>query len=227
MKTWVVFLVCLNATACFHSVDGTKVKCTTSDHCPTNFVCAGGKCVDRSTVVADGSPSGEAGASTDAKPGVDVTEARTEVGSDVSTATPDAMPNATSDGLPTGLDSADTTDVPLPGTGGVGGAGGVTGAGGIIGSGGGVSSGGASGSGGVLGTGGITTSGGVVGSGGTVTTGGVVGTGGIKGTGGATTSVNYCSSTPCVHGACTSQASGYSCTCTAGWQGTNCDQQIN
>ena len=149
MKTWVVFLVCLSATACFHSVDATKVKCTTSDHCPSNFVCVASKCVSRSTVAADGGNLGvDSGASVDGKAvGVDATELRADVGSDVSAPTLDVTPEE--------LDSADTTDVPLPGTGGVIGAGGATGAGGIIGSGGGgASTGGAPGSGGGVSSGG-------------------------------------------------------------------------
>src|SRR5450631_236105 len=157
MKTWFVFLVCLNATACFHSVDATKVKCTTSDHCPSNFVCNAGVCVNRSSVAADGGRLGvDSGASVDGRAGVDVTEPRADVGSDISAPAPDAMP----DELPTGLDSADTTDVPLSGTGGVPGVGGTTGAGGIIGSGGGgASTGGAPGSGGISASGGTVSSG--------------------------------------------------------------------
>jgi hypothetical protein len=88
-----------------------------------------------------------------------------------------------------GLSSLDTTDAPLPGTGGMGGAGvgGTSGTGGVPGSGGSASSaGGAPGSGGVVSSGGITASGGAVGSGGTVATGGMIGTGGLTGTGGAT-----------------------------------------
>ena len=86
------------------------------------------------------------------------------------------------------LSSRDTTDVPLPGTGGAGGAGvdGANGAGGVPGSGGSSGfTGGALGSGGAVGSGGIVASGGVVASGGRTGTGGIVGTGGVVGTGGA------------------------------------------
>jgi alpha-tubulin suppressor-like RCC1 family protein len=56
VRAWVVLLVCLNSTACFHSLDDTKVRCTSSDHCPDNFVCSGGKCVSRSASAIDGGP---------------------------------------------------------------------------------------------------------------------------------------------------------------------------
>jgi hypothetical protein len=48
---WIVVLFCLNATACFRSLDGNKVRCTSSDHCPSDYVCSFGKCVSPS---ADG-----------------------------------------------------------------------------------------------------------------------------------------------------------------------------
>ena len=185
VRAWVVLLVCLNSTACFHSLDDTKVRCTSSDHCPDNFVCSAGKCVSRSTATIDGGaldtgpvatvdssvadgagPRGEVASGADAPPVVSTLDGAT---SDTTTAD-----------LPIDQSSADATDVPLLGTGGSGGVSGSGGSGG--------SAGGTPGSGGVIGAGGIVTSGGVVSSGGTVATGGVVGgTGGIKGTGGATT----------------------------------------
>jgi hypothetical protein len=178
MKTCVGLLfLCLTATACFHSVDGTKVKCTTSDHCPSGYVCSAGKCVSGSGVTTDsGGPGVDSSAAADGRAGVDLAILRADVGSDISTTTPDAA----TDELLAGLDSADLTDVPLPGTGGTPGTGGATGAGGVIGSGGRVSSGGASGAGGV------TSSGGVAASGGALATGGVTSNGGITGTGGTT-----------------------------------------
>ena len=173
MKTWVVFLVCLTATACFHSVDGTKVKCTNNDHCPNNFVCSGGKCVGSST-------------STDARSSetAPVTADTKSVGSDVASG-PDA------EGVADASDLA--LDLPLLGTGGVGGSGGTgvggsiggaPGSGGVIGSGGAVPNGGAPGTGGVLGSGGSTPSGGAVATGGINSTGGVASSGGISSTGG-------------------------------------------
>ncbi len=170
MKTWFVFLiVCLNATACFHGIDGTKVKCTSSDHCPNNFVCAGGMCVS-------GSSSTDA-RSTEAGPVAAVDSA----GADSQSVGPDEV-GARLDGAPSGSDvdatpdaSADLlseTDVPLLVTGGAGGGPGSTG--------------GTPGSGGVTGSAGVSTTGGVVSSGGTVSTGGVPTTGGISGTCGTT-----------------------------------------
>ena len=47
----IVVLVCLDAAACFRSLDGNKVRCTSSDHCPSDYTCSVGKCVRRS---ADG-----------------------------------------------------------------------------------------------------------------------------------------------------------------------------
>ncbi|XP_067661789.1 protein crumbs-like isoform X2 [Haliotis asinina] len=59
------------------------------------------------------------------------------------------------------------------------------------------------------------------------------------------TPINYCDPNPCVHGDCTSHAGGYTCTCAqqlvnltdytpgrvhefyTGWQGVNCDKDIN
>ena len=81
MKTWLVFLVCLNTMACFHSVDGTKVKCTNNDHCPSDFVCNGGKCVGRSAVTGSGGVLGvDASSAADAKAvGFDMAEPRNDV----------------------------------------------------------------------------------------------------------------------------------------------------
>uniref|UniRef100_H2ZD24 EGF-like domain-containing protein n=1 Tax=Ciona savignyi TaxID=51511 RepID=H2ZD24_CIOSA len=39
--------------------------------------------------------------------------------------------------------------------------------------------------------------------------------------------IDDCAANPCVNGACTDGVNSYTCTCTAGWQGTNCDQDIN
>jgi len=37
--------------------------------------------------------------------------------------------------------------------------------------------------------------------------------------------IDECSSNPCVNGGtCTDQVNGYTCACTAGWQGADCDK---
>ena len=184
VRAWVVFLVCLNSTACFQSLDGTKVRCTSSTHCPDNFVCSAGKCISRSTATLDGGPVDTGIVTTVDSSVADGAGLRGEVaalGPDADApavvSTPDGATTDTSTvDLPYDLSSNDTTDVPLLGTGGVDGAGGIPGSGGRGGS-----TGGGPGNGGVIGSGGI------VGSGGTVATGGVVATGGIKGSGGTTT----------------------------------------
>jgi len=175
----VVLIVCMNALACFRSVDATKVRCTTSEHCPSNFVCSAGWCVSRSV---DAPPAGSVDtgvvAAVDSSPvdtmtvAVDAAEARSDGGSPTL--------DASSTDLPDDMSWVDATDVPLPGTGGSIGTGGGLGSGG---SGGGA--GGVPGSGGVVVTGGAA-SGGVIGTGGIVVTGGVVGSGGTTGTGGIT-----------------------------------------
>ncbi|OAF65761.1 Epidermal growth factor-related protein 3, partial [Intoshia linei] len=38
---------------------------------------------------------------------------------------------------------------------------------------------------------------------------------------------NNCNHNPCVNGACTSSLNAYSCSCTAGWSGKNCDEPLN
>ena len=177
-RAWLLFVAFLHSVACFRSVDGTKVKCTTSDHCPDNYSCSAGKCVSRSSATPDGGGYGMDGGSSAGdgrSSGLDSTEPRTDAtspdfGVDVSAATSEA---STPD-LPSEID---TKDAPLSGTGDAGGAGvdGTDGTGGILGLGG---NGGS--------TGGARGSGGVVGSGGTVANGGVVGSGGITGAGGAT-----------------------------------------
>jgi hypothetical protein len=45
--TWIVVLCCLDAVACFRNLDGNRVRCTSSDHCPSNYICSVGKCVSR------------------------------------------------------------------------------------------------------------------------------------------------------------------------------------
>ena len=35
--------------------------------------------------------------------------------------------------------------------------------------------------------------------------------------------IDECSTTPCVNGQCENGANQYTCTCDAGWTGTNCD----
>lgn len=39
--------------------------------------------------------------------------------------------------------------------------------------------------------------------------------------------INYCESLPCVNGLCFQQPNGYSCLCTTGYTGTNCNFPIN
>ena len=41
--TTLVFF-CLNATACLRSLDNSRIPCTTSDHCPSNYSCIDGFC---------------------------------------------------------------------------------------------------------------------------------------------------------------------------------------
>ena len=36
--------------------------------------------------------------------------------------------------------------------------------------------------------------------------------------------IDKCSSNPCVNGQCVDSANHYTCTCDAGWIGTNCDE---
>jgi hypothetical protein len=55
---WIVLLFSLNAVACFRSLDGNKVRCTSSDHCPSDYICSVGKCVSR---LADGGGPDENG----------------------------------------------------------------------------------------------------------------------------------------------------------------------
>ena len=37
------------------------------------------------------------------------------------------------------------------------------------------------------------------------------------------TDIDECDSDPCEHGSCTDQVDGYSCSCDAGYAGSNCD----
>ncbi|MBN2802602.1 MAG: hypothetical protein JXR91_05885 [Deltaproteobacteria bacterium] len=46
-------------------------------------------------------------------------------------------------------------------------------------------------------------------------------------TGSDTGVVDYCSPDPCDHGSCVNGASGYTCTCDTGYNGVNCDNNIN
>ncbi|XP_078582422.1 uncharacterized protein LOC144865499 isoform X1 [Branchiostoma floridae x Branchiostoma japonicum] len=39
--------------------------------------------------------------------------------------------------------------------------------------------------------------------------------------------INECNTSPCVHGTCTDDIGGYTCTCQNGWEGTNCDRNID
>jgi hypothetical protein len=53
---------------------------------------------------------------------------------------------------------------------------------------------------------------------------------GYEGDGQTCTNYDACSPNPCVHGTCTDLAppsTGYSCSCSSGWEGTNCDQDID
>ncbi|KAI8484430.1 hypothetical protein Bbelb_378630 [Branchiostoma belcheri] len=42
-----------------------------------------------------------------------------------------------------------------------------------------------------------------------------------------TTDLNECTKNPCQHGICVNQDGGYTCTCSHGWTGQNCQQDIN
>ncbi len=215
-------LICLGAVACVRSVDNTKVRCTTSDHCPSSYVCSSGQCVSRSTGTGgtfgvDASRS-DATTTADARPdqtiGSDTTGARNDVAPSGSDA--DVAPAAPGAGGVAGVGAGGTS-----GAGGAVGAGGVPGAGGIAGSiggfpglggiaagGGTPGSGGTGGTGGAVGAGGrgganggVPGSGGVTGSGGTAATGGTASTGGIgsggTGTGGVGSGGTGSGGTPC------------------------------
>ncbi len=39
--------------------------------------------------------------------------------------------------------------------------------------------------------------------------------------------INYCKNNPCLHGTCKNSVSGYTCTCDTGWNGNNCDTDID
>ncbi|XP_019645250.1 PREDICTED: fibroblast growth factor receptor-like [Branchiostoma belcheri] len=39
--------------------------------------------------------------------------------------------------------------------------------------------------------------------------------------------IDFCAAAPCVHGTCTSELDRYSCTCDTGWEGTDCDTDID
>ncbi|XP_078575131.1 uncharacterized protein LOC144861237 [Branchiostoma floridae x Branchiostoma japonicum] len=39
--------------------------------------------------------------------------------------------------------------------------------------------------------------------------------------------INECETSPCVHGNCSDDVGGYTCTCENGWEGANCDQDID
>ena len=198
----------LIAQGCFTSpnkLDVTTVQCQVADDCPAGYECKypgriGGCCKPNDLTCGtgiDASPSDIPGPISGLDAPVDAWQqtydgalrdgaelAQNADAQDV----PISMGNEVGQ-TQDGLSSLDTTDAPLPGTGGMGGAGvgGTSGTGGVPGSGGSASSaGGAPGSGGVVSSGGITASGGAVGSGGTVATGGMIGTGGLTGTGGAT-----------------------------------------
>lgn len=41
------------------------------------------------------------------------------------------------------------------------------------------------------------------------------------------TAIDYCATSPCVYGTCTYDTTGYTCTCTSGYSGVNCDSEIN
>lgn len=159
MHTWLVMVASLHVGACVRSVDDTKIRCSTSEHCPTGFVCASGRCVSRS--MANGGAAGGSGAggggtvdssAADAKTsGSDVLAQYQEDARDVSADWPASVPADASLS-----DSAGTA------------------------AGGSVATGGAVASGGAVGTGGVATSGGAVGTGGTISTGGITGSGGAS-----------------------------------------------
>lgn len=162
---WLLFVVCLSTTSCFRSIDPTKVRCTSSDHCPSDFMCLAGACVSRS--IGDGrdggSPSDASWMSDDHPNGKD--SGGLDAGVDL--AVPDgadgvrkldtAILDVASADVPLDTSSAEMPDVPAQGTGGAGGAGETSGTGGSVGSGG---TGGRPGSGGAVGSGGLSGTGG-------------------------------------------------------------------
>ena len=165
LSVFTALFICLGATACVRSVDNTKVRCTTSDHCPSSYVCSAGQCVSSATgtggtSAVDGARSdatGIADAGPDQAIGSDSTETRNDV-------------------APSGSD-ADVAQAPGAGGAAGAGAGGTGGAGGL-------GSGGVGGLiGGSPGSGGIAASGGAAASGGNAASGGAPGSGG-KGAGG-------------------------------------------
>lgn len=239
VRVCVVVFVCLTATACVRSLDGSRVQCSTSDHCPSDRMCSAGKCVSRSS---DARPGNDMNTADLDGPGQqDGTPSESPVDASTAVAPPDSA-TATAD-LASDPPARDTMDAPLgvggtsetASTGGAGGAG-APGSGGTHETGGmtasngnGGSGGSAPGTGGIVGSGGIASSGGALSSGGNVTTGGLVGTGGAApggttGTGGTTTpQTNYCAEQTCNgHGTCISGTTGYTCTCSDAWSGVNC-----
>ena len=37
--------------------------------------------------------------------------------------------------------------------------------------------------------------------------------------------INECTSNPCMHGSCSDDVNRYTCTCTAGYEGVNCESE--
>lgn len=53
---WVVCFVCLTTVACLRSLEGDKIPCTSSEHCPSHYTCLDGYC-SRGSTVDSGRPS--------------------------------------------------------------------------------------------------------------------------------------------------------------------------
>jgi hypothetical protein len=218
LSTWVVCLVCLNTMACLRSLDNSKIPCTTSDHCPRNYICVGGFCrVGKSD---DGGIPSDATSRDDGP--------RTEKSDTRLLAEPDSATPPT------------TPDAPLGGTGGTGGAGGKSISGGFAGAGGSTSTGSMTNAGGSTGFT-VVTSGGVAGTSGTSLPGGATATaggatatsGGSVGTTDTTASGGKGGSLCETSGACPLKGAGLTCSagtqCTSGFcvDGVCCDTRCD
>ncbi len=97
---WVVALLCLQAAACFRSLDVSKLKCDKKEDCPDGFTCREGRCAR-----GDASSINDASHDVQALGSVDVAAA-TDANHDVPFSSIDG-----DDALPAELDSAGSEDL--------------------------------------------------------------------------------------------------------------------
>ncbi len=212
-STMVVFLVCLVAVACMRSLDGSRIPCTTSDHCPSNYTCVDGYCKHGAGV--DGGGSSDATKMGDG-PRAERGDSRLDslIGDAGMGGT--SGTGGTTDPGDAGRLASSAPDTSIVTTGGnprdAGEATSANGGGTLV----------ASGAGGVVGTAGDTMNTGVAGAGGTMATGGVIGTGAKAGaaagssTSGGTTTPKGGSSQASGGGASSSSPGGSSVNSSAG-----------